>query len=375
MKKLLSAIILTLFITTQALALDIVRLGPEYFPSPDRSKAIGGGYIYVGTPDRDPSIPANQKQITIQQEDGTLVEVAQPLRTLAGGVPEYQGSPVTILVDGDYSLLIQSSSTAQKYYVPSAQIGVSGSTISLGKKYNCDLADAVSDIGTVTQKTLTVDCDCVINDGTTVTVTDNISLEISNGGSIDGVSGGGVETLTVNGGLIAGVYQIFGSGVIVNGLNESYPEWWAENITPGITNMSPALNKAIDATSRVLKLSGTYGIDATLDLSSVPIVEATGVTIKPTIDEGVAVQYTALAGEYIEGNVIRGHMTVLWPTRDWTKDRTSFYFQNVYNGVFNISSINAAIGVRLHGNDKGCVYNTFNLGNPCAAFLESFSYG
>lgn len=101
--------------------MNIVRLGPEYIPNPDATRALSNAYIYVGEPDTDPTVPANQKQISVLQENGTIVPVSQPLRTSIGGVPLYDGSPVSILVDGDYSLKILNSALAQKYYVPSVQ--------------------------------------------------------------------------------------------------------------------------------------------------------------------------------------------------------------------------------------------------------------
>lgn len=61
------------------------------------------------------------------------------------------------------------------------------------------------------------------------------------------------KTLTINGGLEAGLYQIFscaGTGKVVFGpgaVKEVYPEWWTENITPGTTDMTAALLAAIAA--------------------------------------------------------------------------------------------------------------------------------
>jgi hypothetical protein len=96
----------------------IVKLAPEYFADPDRGKPLSNAYIYVGEPDLDPEILGNQKQISVQQEDGSVIIIAQPIRTGAGGVIEYLGSPVTLLVDGDYSLKVLDSDSNQVYYVP-----------------------------------------------------------------------------------------------------------------------------------------------------------------------------------------------------------------------------------------------------------------
>ncbi|NTU49470.1 MAG: hypothetical protein HGA87_00995 [Desulfobulbaceae bacterium] len=92
---------------------------PGYYPDPTSGRPVANGYIYVGEPDTDPEIVANQKSISVQQENGVIVPVAQPLSTGAGGVPMYGGSPVTILVNGNYSLKVLDSNSSQVYYIPS----------------------------------------------------------------------------------------------------------------------------------------------------------------------------------------------------------------------------------------------------------------
>lgn len=309
MKKLLTAIILTLLLTAQAFALDIVRLGPEYFPNPDRSGAIGSGYIYVGEPDLDPTVPANQKQITIQQEDGALVEVTQPLRTNSGGTPIYNGSAVTLLVNGDYSLLVQSSSTAQKYYIPSAQIGVGEITLSLDKKYNCDLSSALTDIGAVDQTTLTVDCECTLDDGESLISTSNIALEIPNGGSIDGVSGGATETLYINGPFSPGPNRMFLDNLTVELSGKTthvYPDNWEENTTPGTTNMTTGFEKAIAATQNkgipIHLLPETYIIGDIEVLETDPV---TGVGTAGPVFLGASDNSDWVAPNPIGGTILR----------------------------------------------------------------------
>lgn len=116
-KRLILSIIFALFFIT-AQAATIVRLGPEYFPDPTRGRPISSGSLYVGIIDLDPEIIANQKQLSILQENGTTIEVPQPITTGAGGIPLYNGSPVTVLVDGSYSLKLLDSSESQVYYVP-----------------------------------------------------------------------------------------------------------------------------------------------------------------------------------------------------------------------------------------------------------------
>ncbi len=70
------------------------------------------------------------------------------------------------------------------------------------------------------------------------------------------------KTLTINGSLEAGLYQIFsltGTGKVA-GLKEAKPEWFLTNTTPGTTDMTVAIQSAIDATAANGKIigSGTY---------------------------------------------------------------------------------------------------------------------
>ena len=52
------------------------------------------------------------------------------------------------------------------------------------------------------------------------------------------------KTLTINGTMDAGGYQIFSGAGAVSGLKESRPEWFAVNTSPGTTNMTAAWNNA-----------------------------------------------------------------------------------------------------------------------------------
>lgn len=99
------------------MALSEVTLPIAYFPDPTVGRPVFNGSIFVGQPDLDPEIPANQVQITLRQEDGTEVQVGQPVNTGAGGVPLYQGSPVQLLVDGNHSLKVLNNLNSQVYYV------------------------------------------------------------------------------------------------------------------------------------------------------------------------------------------------------------------------------------------------------------------
>lgn len=99
------------------MALNRVDPGIQYFPQFVAGKAIAGAQIYIGVPDLDPAILANQYQVYVVQEDGTEVAVAQPILTGAGGVPTYNGSPVQIaLAESEYSVKVLNSFGSQIYY-------------------------------------------------------------------------------------------------------------------------------------------------------------------------------------------------------------------------------------------------------------------
>jgi hypothetical protein len=96
----------------------LIRLGPQYFPKVDLSTAVGIGTLYIGEVDTDPTIVDNQIQVQALQENGSLVDIFQPITLSAGGIPLHEGSPVSLYTDGDYSLKILDSSGGQIYYVP-----------------------------------------------------------------------------------------------------------------------------------------------------------------------------------------------------------------------------------------------------------------
>ena len=86
-----------------------------YIPDPTKGRPLFSGQVHVGEPDLDPV--TNPKQLNVVQEDGTVVPVDQPFILSAGGVPVYNGSPVRLSVDGDYSLKILDRLGSQIYFI------------------------------------------------------------------------------------------------------------------------------------------------------------------------------------------------------------------------------------------------------------------
>lgn len=104
------------------MALNNVNFPYAYAPNFDSGRPVYNGYLYFGEPDLDPEIIANQKTIYFVQEDGNQVVGIQPVRTGTGGVPTYNGSPVAIKIDGDYSVKVLNSSMSQVYYSPNGNV-------------------------------------------------------------------------------------------------------------------------------------------------------------------------------------------------------------------------------------------------------------
>lgn len=92
-----------------------ISLPWAYVPDPTSGRPIALGQMYFGVKDLDPI--TNQIQLRVKQEDGTVLNVGQPLYTNAGGVPSYLGSPVIIdIEEQEFSLKVLSANGSEIYY-------------------------------------------------------------------------------------------------------------------------------------------------------------------------------------------------------------------------------------------------------------------
>lgn len=99
------------------MTLSVVTTPSEYFANSDIGKPISNGFIYIGEPDTVPE--DNPIDVYALMEDGTQVLMAQPIRTGAGGVPVYNGSPVIrLLCESPYSIKVLDNLSTEKYYIP-----------------------------------------------------------------------------------------------------------------------------------------------------------------------------------------------------------------------------------------------------------------
>ena len=104
---------------------NLVLLSIQYFPKSSLDQAVAGGKLYVGEVDKDPTVTGNQITVSALQENGSLVGLTQPITLSTGGIPTYNGSPVSLYVSESYSLTLLDANDVQIYYVPSTPLIVS----------------------------------------------------------------------------------------------------------------------------------------------------------------------------------------------------------------------------------------------------------
>ncbi|QQV88673.1 tail fibers protein [Kosakonia phage Kc166B] len=90
---------------------------PEFLRK-DRFEPVANGKIYVGKTDTDPLNPANQIPVYAQQEDGSLVQVSQPIRINASGYPVYNGKAAKFITHTAASMKVMDVSDVEMWYWP-----------------------------------------------------------------------------------------------------------------------------------------------------------------------------------------------------------------------------------------------------------------
>lgn len=187
-------------------------------------------------------------------------------------------------VDGDLALLPTSLTAevlADAYYINISDAPYSNSLTTLVSELGGTVADVLVDATVTTSAITTVPSNLRlhvtkkgrINNSHLVTFNGDVSME---GGYFNGTG-----DITINGPFSAPLTHIFtGSGAVTGtGLKEAYPEWWAVNTTPGTTDMTAAVEAAINAVvgqSGKVVLSAMYGVDGVELQSNLTIEGARG---------------------------------------------------------------------------------------------------
>lgn len=94
----------------------VIGMPSQLFTMPRSFKAVANGKIYIGKPDTDPTNPANQIQVYVENESGDLVPVSQPIIINMGGFPVLNGQIKKFVTVQNYSMAIYDAYNAQQFY-------------------------------------------------------------------------------------------------------------------------------------------------------------------------------------------------------------------------------------------------------------------
>ncbi|PIJ46086.1 phage tailspike protein [Tatumella sp. OPLPL6] len=79
-------------------------------------KACSNGKIFIGKPDTDPTVAENQIPVFFENEDGSTVQVSQPLVINSAGYPVYNGQVSKFVTTQNHSMAVYDSYMVQQFY-------------------------------------------------------------------------------------------------------------------------------------------------------------------------------------------------------------------------------------------------------------------
>ncbi|MEM8027600.1 phage head-binding domain-containing protein, partial [Morganella morganii] len=96
----------------------VVSMPNQLFTLARKFQAASNGKIFIGKIDTDPTIPENQIQVYLENENGTTVPVSQPLIINQAGYPVYNGQIAKFVTVQGHSMAVYDSYGAQQFYYP-----------------------------------------------------------------------------------------------------------------------------------------------------------------------------------------------------------------------------------------------------------------
>lgn len=96
----------------------VVSMPSQLFTLARKFQAASNAKIYIGQIDKDPTIPENQIQVYLENEDGSTIPVAQPLIINQAGFPVYNGQIAKFVTVEGHSMAVYDSYGAQQFYYP-----------------------------------------------------------------------------------------------------------------------------------------------------------------------------------------------------------------------------------------------------------------
>ncbi|CAI1128219.1 phage head-binding domain-containing protein [Serratia fonticola] len=95
-----------------------VSMPSQLFTLARSFKAAFNGNIYIGQIGTDPTAPTNQIQVYLENEDGSHIPVAQPIKINAGGYPVYNGQIAKFVTVQGHAMAVYDSYNVQQFYFP-----------------------------------------------------------------------------------------------------------------------------------------------------------------------------------------------------------------------------------------------------------------
>ena len=96
----------------------VISMPNQLFTLARKFQAASNGKIYIGKIDSDPTLPENQIQVYLENEDGSHIPVPQPLIINQAGFPVYNGQIAKFVTVEGHSMAVYDSYGAQQHYYP-----------------------------------------------------------------------------------------------------------------------------------------------------------------------------------------------------------------------------------------------------------------
>ncbi|EPF6975981.1 phage tailspike protein [Salmonella enterica subsp. enterica serovar Muenchen] len=96
----------------------IISMPSQLFTLARKFQAASNGKIFIGKIDSDPTLPQNQVQVYVENEDGSHVPVSQPIIINAAGYPVYNGQIAKFVTVQGHSMAVYDAYGTQQFYFP-----------------------------------------------------------------------------------------------------------------------------------------------------------------------------------------------------------------------------------------------------------------
>lgn len=96
----------------------VISMPSQLFTLAMKFQAASNGKIYIGEIDTDPTLPENQIQVYLENEDGSHIPVPQPLIINQAGFPVYNGQIAKFVTVEGHSMAVYDSYGVQQHYYP-----------------------------------------------------------------------------------------------------------------------------------------------------------------------------------------------------------------------------------------------------------------